>query len=348
MRLLALAVLFAALGPAQSITTLIGTGKPGFSENAINNPYGLVIGPDGALWFCDIDNHAVRRFDLKTKKLTTVAGTGEQGNSGDGGPAVKATLGQPYELRFDKAGNLFFVDMPNHVIRRVDAKTKVITTVAGTGKPGFSGDGGPGTSAELKQPHSIAFDTDGALLICDIGNHRVRRLDLKTGTIITELGTGERTAIPAGGASVKGTAFNGPRALEVDKDGTLYLVLREGNAVYKVDRKADRVTLVAGTGKKGWTGDGGPAVEATLNGPKGITMSRDRILYLADTENHVIRAVNLKTGIITTVAGSGERGDGPEQFPLRCKMNRPHGVFAGPDGTLYIADSESHKIRTLP
>ncbi len=348
MRCSFLFLVLALAASAQSITNLVGTGKPGFDETSINNPYGLVIGPDGALYFCDIDNHVIRRLDLKTKKMTTFAGNGQQGNSGDGGPATSAALGQPYELRFDPAGNLYFVDMPNHVIRRVDAKSQIITTVAGTGKPGFAGDNGPATQAEFRQPHSIAFDTDGALLICDIGNHRVRRLDLKSGVVTTLLGTGERTAIPAEGARISGTAFNGPRAIEVDRDGTLYLVLREGNAVYKIDRKADRVTHIAGTGAKGLTGDGGPATKATLNGPKGVALSRDRLLYLADTENHVIRAVNLTTGIITTVAGSGERGDGPDVFPLRCKMNRPHGVSVGPDGTLYIADSEAHRIRTLP
>jgi DNA-binding beta-propeller fold protein YncE len=345
MRLLTL--LLAAIASGQTITTLIGTGKPGFDANSVNNPYGLVIGPDKALYFCDIDNHVVRRLDLKSKAVTTVAGSGQQGNSGDGEPATKAALGQPYEVRFDRAGNLFFVDMPNHVVRRVDRKTGIISTVAGTGKPGFAGDSGPGVKAELKQPHSIAFDRDGALLICDIGNHRVRRLDTRSGIITTLLGTGERTAIPDG-APVSGTAFNGPRAIAVDRDGTLYLVLREGNAVYKIDRKANRVTLLAGTGKKGFSGDGGPAAQAELNGPKGIALSRDRKAYLADTENHAIRAVDLKTGTITTIAGTGQRGDGPEGDPLKCKMSRPHGVFVADDGTVYIADSESHRIRVLP
>jgi DNA-binding beta-propeller fold protein YncE len=329
----------------RTIATLIGTGKPGFDNTSVNNPYGLVIGPDGALCFCDIDNHVVRRLDLKKRKMTTVAGSGQQGNNGDNGPATKAALGQPYEVRFDNAGNLFFADMPSHVVRRVDRRTGVITTVAGTGKAGFSGDGGPGTQAELRQPHSIAFDTDGSLLICDIGNHRVRRLDLTSGSITTLLGNGEHNST-ADGSAASGTSFNGPRAIAVQPDGTLFLVLREGNAVYKIDRKANRVSLLAGTGKKGLTGDGGPATQATLNGPKGVAISGST-MYLADTENHVIRSVDLKTGVITTVAGSGERGDGPDGDPRGCRMNRPHGVFAAKDGTLYIADSESHRIRVL-
>jgi DNA-binding beta-propeller fold protein YncE len=338
------AALVACTLSAQTITTLIGNGKPGFTANSVNNPYGLRIGPDGALYFCDIDNHAIRRLDLKTTNVTTVVGTGEKGNSGDGGPATRARVDQPYELRFDKAGNLFFVDMPNHVIRRVDKKTGTIRTIAGTGQPGFSGDGGPAIKAQFKQPHSIALDRSGGLLVCDIGNHRVRRIDLSTGVIDTFLGTGERGPTPDGPA--KGVPVNGPRALDFDTAGNLYLVLREGNSVYKID-PGMRISRIAGTGEKGLTGDGGPAISATLNGPKGISVSKKGVFYLADTENHAIRRVDTKTGIITTVAGTGEKGDGPDGDPRKCRMNRPHGIFVDSKGAVYIGDSESHRIRVL-
>jgi DNA-binding beta-propeller fold protein YncE len=331
---------------AQTVTTLIGTGKPGFDEKSVNNPYGLVIGPDGALYFCDIDNHVVRRLDLKTKQVRTVAGNGEKGNSGDGGPATKAALGQPYEVRFDRAGNMFFVDMPNHVVRRVDRKTGIITTVAGTGEAGFGGDGGPAVKAQFRQPHSIAFDREGRLLICDIGNHRVRRLDLQSGRIETWLGNGQREKTPDG-APLDGTPFNGPRAIDVAPDGTLYLALREGNAVYRIDSKANRITHIAGSGEKGLQGDGGPAVSAALNGPKGVALSPDGGLYLADTENHAIRRIDLRTGRISTVAGTGGRGDGPEPDPKQCRMSRPHGVFVGKDGAVYVGDSEAHRVRVI-
>lgn len=343
--LIALLFVFLA-GPlsAQTISTVIGTGKPGFDQSSVNNPYGLVIGPDGALYFCDIDNHAVRRFDLKTKKVTTVAGSGKKGNTGHGGPATEADLDQPYEVRFDRAGNLYFVDMPNHVIRRVDKKTKIITTIAGTGQAGFSGDNGPGVKAQFRQPHSIAFDRSGSLLICDIGNHRVRRLDLKTGIVNTYLGNGERNPTPNGPAV--GAPLNGPRAIDFDAQGNLYIVLREGNAVYKVDTRM-QISKLAGNGQKGLTGDGGSALSAALNGPKGVAISREGAMYLADTENHAIRKVDLKTGIITTVAGTGERGDGPEGDPRKCRMNRPHGVFVDRKGVVYVGDSEAHRVRKL-
>lgn len=325
MRLL-LSLAIAAGLHAQSISTLIGTGKPGFDEHSVNNPYGMALGPDGALYFCDIDNHAVRRIDLKTRKMTTVAGTGVKGNSGDGGPATHAQLNQPYEVQFDAAGNLFIDDMPSSSIRRVDAKTGIITTVAGP-------------EAQLKQPHSIAFDSAGRLLVCDIGNNRVRRIDLKTGMIETWL-----------------SDVNGPRAIGHAPDGNLYLVLREGNMVLKIDAKTGASTRVAGTGQKGFTGDGGPALEATFNGPKGIAVAPDGTVYLADTENHAIRRIDGKTGVVSTLAGTGKRGDGPGDGgddsvggadPRGCSMSRPHGVLVGLDGTIYIADSEAHRIRMV-
>src|SRR5262249_50082675 len=134
---------------AQSFVTIAGTGEAGFSGDAgpgtraqINNPYGLVTGPDGALYFCEIGNHRVRRLDLKTGVITTAAGSGVKGYAGDGGPALAASMNEPYEVRFDRAGNMYFAEMQNHVVRRVDGKTKVITTVAGTGVAGFGGDGG--------------------------------------------------------------------------------------------------------------------------------------------------------------------------------------------------------------
>jgi len=336
----------------KTVSTIAGTGVAGFSGDGgpaiagqTNNPYGLVIGPDGALYFCEVGNHRVRRLDLKKHQLSTVAGTGTKGYSGDGGPALAASLNEPYEVRFDKSGNMFFAEMQNHVVRRVDAKTKMISTLAGTGAPGFSGDGGPAAKAQFKQPHSIAFDPDGKLLVCDIGNNRIRRIDLATGMIDTYAGTGEKK--PAtDGAPLAGTPLNGPRAIDLDPQGNMYLALREGNAVYRIDPKAGKIYHFAGTGEKGYTGDGGDAKLAKLSGPKGISYSSDGGVYIADTESHTIRRIDLKSGVITTVLGTGEPGDGPMGDPLKCKLARPHGVFVH-KGIIYVADSESHRVLLL-
>jgi streptogramin lyase len=329
-----------------TVTTVVGDGTAGCSDSQVNDPFGLAIGPDGALYFCEVGNQRIRRLDLRAKTMATVAGNGERGYAGDGGPAGEAAMNMPHELCFGPDGDIYVVERDSHAVRKIDRATGTISTVAGTGEPGFSGDGGPATRAQLRIPHSIAFDGNGDLLICDIGNHRIRRLVLATGTIDTYAGTGETLPTPDG-APLTGTPLNGPRTIVVGPDGSLYLALREGNQIYRLDPAAGRIEHLAGTGEKGFTGDGGPAVAATLAGPKGLAYGADRTLYIADTENHAIRAVNLATGIITTVLGTGERGDGPETSPLACKMARPHGLWADQADGLYVADSETHRIRLL-
>ena len=329
-----------------TVATVIGDGMPGLSDAQVNNPYGVVIGPDGHLYFCDLDNQMIRRLNLATGATETIAGNGERGYEGDGGPATAAMLNMPHEIQFDARGDLYIVERDNHAVRKVDIQTGIITTVAGTGEAGFSGDGGAADQAQLRAPHSIVFTPDGRLLICDIGNHRIRRVDPATGLIETWAGTGEREPTPDG-APLAGTPLNGPRAMALDPEGNLYLALREGNAIYRIDLAAETIHHVAGTGEQGYTGDGGPAREATLAGPKGLAYAAGGTIYIADTENHVIRRINIATGVISTALGTGERGDGPEPQPRRCRMNRPHGIWTDEAGALYVGDSEAHRIRIL-
>src|ERR1700722_4172221 len=143
-----LAVTFVASSAPMSVTTLIGTGVPGYSDTQVNNPYGLVVGPDGALYFCDLDNQRIRRLDLSTKRLTTIAGNGQKGYRGDGGPALETYLNMPHELRFDKRGDIYNEERHTLVIRKVDMKSGLISTVAGTGVAAFRGDGGAGVMAQ--------------------------------------------------------------------------------------------------------------------------------------------------------------------------------------------------------
>jgi sugar lactone lactonase YvrE len=328
-----------------SVSTIIGTGSQGYSDHEVNNPYGLVIGPDRALYFCDLDNQRIRRLDLETHRTTAIAGNGQKGYGGDGGSATTASLNMPHEIQFDADGNMYIAERDNHAVRKVEAKTGIISTFAGTGAPGFSGDGGPAARAQLRQPHSIAVDPSGKLLICDIGNHRIRQVDFSTGVIETYGGTGERQPTPDD-VAVKTAPLNGPRTMAFDDDGNLYLALREGNAIYRIASKAGMIHHLAGTGEQGYAGDGGPARLAKLAGPKGLALGGGR-LYVADTESHVIRAIALDSGIITTVVGTGRRGDGPEPDLLQCALSRPHGVFVGRDGVLYVSDSEAHRIRVV-
>ena len=330
---------------APTVATVIGNGSPGYSNAQVNNPYGVTIGRDGALYFCDLDNQRIRRLDLTSRRTTDVAGNGQRAYAGDGGPATSGSLNMPHEVAFDPRGHLYIAERDNHVVRKVDAMSGVMSTLAGTGAAGFSGDGGPAREAQLRSPHSIAIGPDGRVLICDVGNHRIRAVSLSTGLIETIGGTGERLPTPDG-APLKGTPLNGPRTMVVDRDGTIYLALREGNALYRIAPKTGTLHHLAGTGEQGYSGDGGPARLAKLAGPKGLALAGPN-LYLADTESHTIRRIDLATGIITTVLGTGTRGDGPDGDPLQCKLARPHGVFAAGDTTLYVGDSEAHRIRVL-
>jgi streptogramin lyase len=337
---------------AATIEVIAGTGEKGYSGDGgpalkaqLNTPSGLVRGPDGALYLCDTANHAIRKITADGT-ISTIAGTGQAGYSGDGGPALKAQLREPWEVRFDSDGNMIFVERLNHIIRRIDKQSGLISTVAGTGKSGFSGDGGPATTAQLNEPHSLQLDAAGNIFFCDIANQRIRRIDKQTGVISTFCGTGKGGPTPDG-APIQGTPLNGPRAIDFDKEGNLWVVLRQGNAIYKLDLKAGTIHHMAGTGKKGFTGDGGPARQATFSGPKGISVGPDGNIYLADTENHAIRMIDLAKGTIDLVAGTGVKGSGPDGDPKKCPINRPHGIFVDADGSIYVGDTENNRVRVI-
>ncbi|HEY7120283.1 MAG TPA: hypothetical protein VH475_27085, partial [Tepidisphaeraceae bacterium] len=330
----------ATAGP--TIQTLAGTGRPGFAGDAgpakeaqLNQPFGLSLGPDRALYFCDTNNQCIRRI-ATDGTITTIAGTPtRKGYTGDNGPALKATLNVPYELRFDQSGDLFVVERMNHCVRKIDMKTGTISTLAGNGKPGYAGDGGPASAAQFNQPHAIQFDPAGDLYVCDILNHRVRRIDMKTLTISTWAGTGEKKPTPDG-APLAGTPLFGPRAIDFDKQGNAYLALREGNAIYRIDAATRTIHHLAGSGQKGFTPDPVAALMAGLNGPKGVALGPDGQIYLADTEAHAIRMIDPKTGTLSLLAGTGKKGDVETNVPAQCSLNRPHGIYVAPDGTIYI------------
>lgn len=336
---------------AATVTTIAGTGVKGYSGDGgpassaqVNNPYAVARGPDGALYICDVDNHRVRRI-LSNGTIETVAGSENKGYAGDGGPARQASLNMPYDMAWDSSGNLYFVELGNHCVRRVDAKSGIISTVAGNGKKGFAGDGGLAKDAVFNQPHSLAINPAGDLFVCDIGNHRIRRIDLKTGMISTWAGDGKpRTS--ADGSPITGSSLQGPRAIVFTPDGVAWVALREGNALLRLDHpKSNTLKRIAGTGKTGFTGNGGPALQATLSGPKAISVDAAGNVYFADTESHSIRFLNAKTGTIELLVGDGKKGPGPDGDPLKCELNRPHGVFVDQDGSIYIGDSENHRVR---
>ena len=333
------------------IQTIAGTGEAGYSGDGgpattavLREPFMCAFDSAGNLLFSESRNYCVRRIDAQTGVITTLVGDGQAGYSGDGGPANRARLNEPYSLTVDDNGDIYIVDRLNAVVRKVDGATGIISTIAGNGEPGYGGDGGPGTLAQLREPNDCYLDGRGGLLIADIQDQRIRRLGLGTGIITTFAGNGEKVragdGLPATQASILGA-----RAVCMDGIGNTYIAEREGNGVRKVDTSGIMSTL-AGTGERGYTGDGGPAIAATWGAPKAIRCDAAGDVIVVDTENHAIRRINAE-GIVTTIAGGHLGGNGDGGPATAAGLERPHGCGIGPDGTLYIADSNNHRVRAV-
>jgi hypothetical protein len=334
------------------IQTVVGTGEEGYAGDGgpadqalIGEAYGCAFDTEDNLYISDGRNHTVRRIDRKTWVITTVAGTGEQGYSGDGGPATRATLNNLYSLTVDINGDIYIVDRLNAAIRKVEAATGIITTVAGTGVPGYGGDGGPGHLAQLREPNDCFLDGRGGLLIADIQDQRIRRLDLKTGIITTFAGNGEKRRTGDGGPATEASIM-GARALCMDSRGNTYICEREGNGVRKVDANGTMSTF-AGTGEPGYTGDGGPALAATWGAPKAIRCDHHDNVIVVDTENNAVRRIDSRTGTVTTIAGGHYGGDGDRGNATDAGLARPHGCGIDRQGNLYIADGVNHRVRVV-
>jgi NHL repeat len=334
------------------IFTVVGTGEASYTGDGgsarhagLNQPFDVALDRQGNLYFSDANNHCVRRVERGSGIITTVAGTGQAGYSGDGRPATQAQLNSPYGIALDSANNLYIVDRLNARIRVVEAATGLIHTVVGTGQPGFSGDGGPAHRAQVQEPNDIVLDSQGRAFIADVRDHRVRMVDLVSGTITTFAGTGEGGSGGDGGPAAR-AALLGPRALAFGPTGDLYICLRNDHKVRKVDMRTRIIQTVAGTGERGYTGDHGPALQATFNGPKEIAVDDQDTIVLVDTENHCIRRIEATSGLVTTVAGMGQAGGGGDGGPAAAAvLKRPHGACVDEAGNIYIGDSENHRVR---
>ena len=302
----------------------------------------MAVDGAGNLYIADASNHRIRKVD-SIGTITTIAGTGERGFGGDGGPATQAQLDDPTGVAVDGAGNLYIADWSNARIRKVDG-TGTITTIAGTGERGFGGDGGPAIQAQLDAPSGVAVDEAGNLYIADWSNARIRKVD-GTGTITTIVGTGERGFGGDGGPATQ-ARLNYPYGVAVDGAGNLYIADLANHRIRKVD-STGTITTFAGTGERGFGGDGGPATQAQLDDPTGVAVDGAGNLYIADQYNHRIRRVD-STGTITTIAGTGERGFSGDGGPAtQAQLDDPTGVAVDGAGNLYIADASNHRIRLL-
>ena len=285
----------------------------------------------------------MRRVDAITGNITTVAGTGLGGYSGDGGPATSARLYTPAGLAIDRLGNLFIAELDNFRIRRVDAATGTITTIAGGGSS-WPGDNGPATSAMIGQANGVAVDLDGNVYIAATESQTIRVVNAATGIITRFAGGG------TGGDGILATdsKLSWPEAVAVDRSGHVYIADSGAGRIRKVDAETGIISTIAGAGRTGDLGDGGPDADARLGHPIGVIVATSGDLYITDEDDNRIRRVDAATRIITTVAGNGIQGfSGDGGTAKAAQLAGPHAVAIDAAGNLYIADTLNNRIRSI-
>ena len=303
---------------------------------------GIAVDKKGNVYIAMRDNNIISRIDLKGN-MTTYVGTGSSGFSGDGGKATEARLNVPAGLAFDKSGNLYIADRNNNRIRKVDARG-IITTIAGTGTAGFSGDGGPATQAQLHLPSGVALDGKGNIFLSDRSNNRIRVID-SSGKIRTYAGSGKDGFRGDNGPALK-ASIDSPFGIALDRKGNLYIADRRNNRVRKVNVQGI-ITTVAGDGGYFMMGDNGPAYRASIAGPTGVVVDDQGTLYIADRENNRIRAVDSQ-GMISTVVGTGQQDyNGDSEVARDTNLHLPFGVALNPDGKLLVIDRSNYRIRSI-
>jgi trimeric autotransporter adhesin len=333
------------------INTVAGNGTAGFSGDggqAVNASFNFPRAPGfdsaGNLYISDFNNHRVRKI-APSGIITTLAGTGTPGSTGDGGPATSAELLNPSGTAADSAGNIYICEYGGNRIRRVDGVTGIITTVAGTGADGYSGDGGPATAAMLANPQDARFDSAGNLYFADYANNRIRKITISTGVITTVAGKGLAATAGNGGPATSASLF-GPVGVVFDATGNLYISELNGNVVRRVSAATGIITAFAGNGTAGFSGDGGPATSAELNVPYGIAFDEAGDVLISDVNNQRIRMVSITTGIITTIAGNGTAGfSGDGGAAATAEFNQPIELVSDSAGQLYVADVINNRIR---
>jgi trimeric autotransporter adhesin len=336
-----------------SISTVAGNRTAGYSGDgaaatsaALYFPRGIALDAAGNLYIADTYNSVIRRAAIGGT-ISTVAGSHSYGYGGDGGPAISALLSNPQGVAVDAAGNLYIADTNNHVIRRVAAAGGTISTVAGNHSAGYSGDGGAATSATLKFPCAIALDVAGNLYIADSSNHTMRRVAAAGGTISTVAGNHSAGFSGDGGAATSAALYF-PQGVAVDASGTLYIADTDNSVIRRVAAAGATIATVAGNRAYAYGGDGGPATSAALSNTHGVALDATGNLYIADTDNFVIRRVVAAGGSISTIAGNRTIGYSGNGGPATsATLAYPNGVAVDAAGNLYIADTNNHVIRRV-
>ena len=340
---------------ANTVDVIAGGGTGGDGVPAVQaklvEPFGVARAPNGDLFVVEHSAHRIRRIDA-AGIIHAAAGTGEKADGGDGGNGLQARFNGPHHIAVAPGGAgpavLYIADTWNQRIRTLNLagspQPDVVQTVVGNGTKGFAGDGGPANVATTGGIYCLAFDAKGRnLFFADLDNRRIRAVDLSTGVLRTVAGNGQK-GVPVDGADATSQPLVDPRAVTVDGAGNVYIAERNGHALRVVDT-AGKIRTVAGTGEKGFSGDGGPGLKAQMNGPKHLGTDRDDTILIVDTENHVIRRYDPRDGRITRAVGSGVKGAGGIGGPAEAvQMDRPHGVYLDGNGDLLLADSENHRV----
>lgn len=335
------------------ITTICGNDTAGFSGDSsfaisakLNFPSGMCLDKFGNIYIADGANHRIRKIDHTTAIITTVAGTGAAGYNGDNIPATNANLLLPEAVFPDSIGNIYVADALNHRIRKINVSTGIISTVAGNGNAGYSGDNGLATDAKLNGPSGLMIDRSGNIYIADYYNHRIRKVDAITGIIVTIAGNGNAGYSGDNGLAID-AEINGPGAVYADDYYNIYFTEIDNSTVRKIAASNGIITTIAGSGLPGYTGDNGPATSATLKQPYGIFIDSVKNIYIAEWSNGVIRKIDGISSIISTVAGCGIQGSSGDGGSATNAKLQPSGVWVDKYGTIFIADLDNHRIRKV-
>lgn len=349
-----------------TITTIAGTGAAGYSGDgglATSAAFGpvprIAVDKQGDVFFADTANNRIARVDAKTGVISTVAGTGvggvfgRGGNWGDGGPASRAVVNAPWGIAIDGSGNLYITDRQNKVVRKVDAASGFISTVAGNPNWNSTQDQRLAINAVLTDPLDVAVDAAGNLLIVESAANIVQKVDLATGTIARMAGSGTAGYSGDGGAATEAQLYM-PTSAAVDSAGNLLIADYGNNVIRMVSSKDGRISTIAGTGKSAYAGDGGPAARATLKWPQSVAVDAQANVYIGDYSNCIVRRISSSTGVIATIAGTasaegvgdcGFAGDGSDA--TSAKLNQPLGMAVDGSGNVYIADSMNYRLRAV-
>lgn len=324
-----------------SITTIAGNPVPnGTATNIGVGANGVFLDSSGNVYFTDSSNHAVRKLNTTTGIITVLAGTGSSGSTGDGGPATSARLNAPRGVTLDGSGNVYIADTNNHRIRKIDTSGN-ISTFAGTGTSGSTGDGAAATAARLNFPQSVAFDSSGNLYIADTSNHKIRKIDT-SGTITTFAGTTSGNTGDGAAATLAKLSF--PRGVAFDSSGNLYIADTSNHRIRKVNTSGI-ISTFAGT-TSGFSGDGGLATSAQISGPQGVSVDSSNNVYVTDTANHRIRKI-ATNGNISTLAGSSSGFSGDGGLATSAQLASPVSTCPDSSGNLYIGDTSNSRLRKI-